>query len=223
MISRSFPHLHRKIGPTLSLALSLSLGLALAGCGGIASNRGLESVHQPVVERQQYTFDLTAGPGGLSSTEKARLSGWFETLKLRNGDKVSIDDPLASGATHADVENVVGRFGLLVNNDAPVTTGYVNAGTVRVILSRTVATVPHCPDWSDKSDANPMNASSRNYGCAVNSNFASMIADPEHLIKGVTSNGDNTTQSATKAINAYRSAAPSGNGGTVKSTSSKGS
>ena len=55
------------------VALALSLGFPLAGCGGMANNRSLESLHQPVVQRSLYTLDLTTGPGGLSGSEQQRL------------------------------------------------------------------------------------------------------------------------------------------------------
>ena len=82
-------------------------------------------------------------------------------MDLRYGDKVSVDDPLLSSATRAAVESVAGRHGLLVGNEVPVTAGVLPAGTVRVVVSRTTASVPGCPDWSTKSDFNFNNATSR--------------------------------------------------------------
>jgi pilus assembly protein CpaD len=38
----------------------------------------------------------------------------------------------------------------------------VNAGTARIVVTRTSAQVPGCPDWSAKSDANFKNATSTN-------------------------------------------------------------
>ena len=96
---------------TVQTALALSLGLALTGCGGMATNASLESIHQPVVSRTNYTLDVTTGPGGLSVPEQRRLGGWFETLNLKYGDRISVDDPLSSGATHAAVEAVASRYG----------------------------------------------------------------------------------------------------------------
>jgi pilus assembly protein CpaD len=201
-------------------ALALSLGLALAGCGGIPTNTSLESIHQPVVERTNYTLDVMTGPGGLSIPEQKRLAGWFEAMDLRYGDRVSIDDPLHSGSTKAAVEGVVGKFGLLVGGDAPVTSGAVNPGTARVVVTRSSAKVPGCPDWSSKSDANPKNATSSNYGCATNSNMAAMIADPEHLLHGADAKGMTVVMSSTKAIDAYRDAKPTGEGGLKQQSSS---
>ena len=205
---------------TVGAALALSLGLALAGCGGMPGNRTVESIHQPVVQRVDYTLEVTSGPGGLTMPEQSRLAGWFEAMDLRYGDKVSIDDPLQSGATRGAVEGLVARHGLLLGAEAPVTPGYVNAGTVRVIVSRMKATVPHCPDWSAKSDANLGNATSTNFGCASNSNLAAMVANPEHLIKGDRGTGETVIMSSNKAIDAYRTATPTGTGG-LKETSSK--
>ncbi|MFN5781088.1 MAG: CpaD family pilus assembly lipoprotein, partial [Novosphingobium sp.] len=101
----------------LGAALALSLGTLLAGCGGMAQNTQLESVHQPVVSRTNYTLDVTTNPGGLSRPESRRLAGWFEAMDLRYGDRVAIDDPLNSSITLTSVEAVAGRFGMLVSGD----------------------------------------------------------------------------------------------------------
>jgi len=197
----------------LGAAVALSLGTMLAGCGGMAQNAQLESVHQPVVSRTNYTLDVTTNPGGLSLPEARRLAGWFEAMDLRYGDRISIDDPLSSGATRAAVEAVAGRFGLLVGDTAPVTPGMVNAGTARIVVTRTSAQVPGCPDWSAKSDANFKNATSTNYGCASNANLAAMVADPEHLLKGASGPSRTVVMSGDKAIDSYRSAKPTGENG----------
>jgi len=185
-------------------ALALSLGLALSACGGMAANPGLESVHQPVVDKTNYVLDVTTGPGGLSLPEQRRLAGWFDAMKLRYGDKVYIDDPLASGATRSAVEGVASRYGMLLSDGAPVTQGYVNAGAARVIVVRSSASVPGCPDWRDNSDTNFVNGTSHGYGCAVNGNLAAMVADPSHLVHGATGSGETVVMSSNKAIDAYR-------------------
>jgi pilus assembly protein CpaD len=202
-------------------AAALSLGLLLAGCGGMPGNRSLESLHQPVVSRTNYVLDVTTGSGGLSFGEQRRLAGWLEAMDLRYGDRVAIDDPLQSGATRAAIEAIVARHGILVGGDAPVTPGYVNAGTVRVIVTRSKASVPGCPDWSANSDVNLANATSTNYGCATNGNLAAMVANPEHLLQGDGSRGDTTVMSSTKAIESYRNAKPTGETGLKESTTSE--
>lgn len=202
-----------------SCTLVLALGFSLSACGGMPTNRSLESIHQPVVEKTNYTLDVATGPGGLASPEQRRLAGWFEAMNLRYGDRVAIDDPLASPETRTMVEVIASRYGMLLSHETPVTAGYVPAGTARVIISRMTARVPGCPDWSAKSDANLHNATSTNFGCSVNSNLASMVANPEHLIQGSSDSSGTVVMSSNKAIDSYREAKPTGEKGlTANST-----
>lgn len=206
----------------LASALSASLVLILSGCGGMPSNRSLESVHQPVVSRTNYTLDINSGPGGVSIPEQRRLAGWFDALDLRYGDRISLDDPMRSGASRAAVEAIAGRYGILLSDEAPVTAGAVAPGTVRVVVTRSTATVPGCPDWSARSDANLGNGTGSNYGCATNSNMAAMVADPEHLLKGASGSGTTTVMSSTKAIESYRETPPTGQQGLSKNSTQTG-
>jgi pilus assembly protein CpaD len=206
----------------LASALSASLVLVLGGCGGMPSNTGLESVHQPIISRTNYTLDVNAGPGGISIPEQRRLAGWFEALDLRYGDRITIDDPMRSGASRAAVGGIAGRYGLLVGDEAPVTAGAVAPGTVRIVVTRSSANVPGCPDWSAKSETNLKNATSSNYGCATNANMAAMVADPEHLLQGAAGKGQTTVMSSTKAIDSYRQTPPTGEGGLTKQSTQSG-
>lgn len=203
-------------------ALALSLGLALAGCGGIPKNTSMYSVHQPVVEQVNYTLDLSAGGSGLAYGEQGRLNGWLDAMNLKYGDKIFVDDPSGSAATRDAVAAAASRKGILLSAGAPITEGYVTAGTVRVVLTRTMASVPSCPAWASHSDANPANGLSSNYGCSTNSNLAAMVANPEDLLRGADAPGETTAMTSSKAIDAYRKAEPTGGGNKVSSTGSKG-
>lgn len=193
-------------------AIALSLGLALSACGDMPNNRTLYSVKQPVVERNNFTVDLATAADGLPVPEQQRLTEWFETLNLRYGDRVAIDSALAGAATREDVAAIAGRYGILLSEGAPVTTGFVEPGTVRVVVTRSRAYVPGCPDWSDQYASNLENSTSDDFGCAVNSNLAAMMADPEHLLKGAEGTGETIVMSSTKAIETYRDTRPTGGG-----------
>lgn len=195
---------------TLKFAGAVALGLALAGCGGMPQNQSLYSTKQPVVERTNYAFDVQAGPGGLTIAEQQRLDGWFEAMDLRYGDRVSIDDPMASAATRDVVAALAGRRGILVSNEAPATAGYVQPGSARVIITRSKASVAGCPDWSVKSEMNYTNATYPGYGCSTNTNMAAMIADPEDLISGDQGSGETYVRRSSQAVEAYREKAPTG-------------
>jgi pilus assembly protein CpaD len=199
----------------LAAAIALSLGLSLAACD-TESNKSLDSINQPVVERQNFTLDLNAGGDRLSVPEQRRLADWFDTMDLRYGDRVGIDGPLAGGGVRNDVAAIASRHGILLSEGAPVTEGFVEPGMVRVVVTRSRAYVPNCPDWSDQMNSNLGNATSDNYGCAVNSNIAAMVANPEHLLHGAQATGETVVMSSTKAIQTYRAQEPTGKAGLPK-------
>ncbi|KTE02132.1 MAG: CpaD family pilus assembly protein [Sphingopyxis sp.] len=203
----------------------LALATSLAGCTGAAvSNRSLDSVHQPVVRNAIYQFDVAASNGELPPSEQGRLQGWLDSMGVRYGDRVAIEDPSAYGAGSAlaTVRSMVERRGLLLSRDVPVTTGAVPQDHLRVVVTRATASVPGCPNWESKSSINPTNSTSSNYGCAVNSNLASMVADPNDLIKGASNTGSDPT-AATRAIQTYRTKPQTGAGELTKAPTSGGS
>jgi pilus assembly protein CpaD len=195
--------------------IALAIGTGLAGCSGslIDSNNSLYSVKQPVVERTNFTLDVDTSASGLPISEQQRLNGWFETMDLRYGDRVTIEDPSANPAVANAVNDLAGRYGLIVDGVAPTTPGLLGPGQARIVITRSSASVPGCPDWSDKFDGNYKNKTSPGYGCAINSNIAAMIANPEDLLEGQTGTGETVVQTGTRAIQTYREAPPTGAGG----------
>jgi pilus assembly protein CpaD len=189
----------------VSMALITALGLSVTACGGTTANRSVYSERQPVVSKSNLVLDLSAGNGGLSTAEQNRLSGWFDALELGYGDRVSIDDPAysASAVAKAAVETIVAEYGLLVSETAPVTEGNVPAGLMRIVVTRTSASVPGCPDFSHRSHTDFQARTSANYGCGTNGTLAAMIANPEDLVRGQAADGEDQAQ-ASKAIRAYR-------------------
>lgn len=193
----------------------LLVALGLAGCGHKPydiPDRGLESVNVPVVMRSDYVFDAAAPDGSLAPYEAGRLNAWFAGLDLGYGDTIYVDGPFSEGA-RSDVAQVAGNYGLMVADGAPVTAGPVAPGTVRVIVSRTRASVPNCPNWSVPSQPNPQNRTMSNFGCGVNSNIAAMVADPQDLVHGREGTGVGDALTSAKAVGAYRRAEPTGNKG----------
>lgn len=200
----------------LSLAALLALSGALSACNGVgetvtsASNRSLYSENQPVVERTDYVLDLSSGSDRLPASEKARLADWFDTLGLGYGDHIWVEEAFGATPNRDDVARVAAEYGLLLDAGAPLTTGSVQPGSVRVIVGRSTASVPGCPNW-ERKPAGPSGTSS-NYGCATNSNLAAMIADPSDLVLGQAGSVSDTA-TGTKAIKIYRETAPTGTKG----------
>ena len=205
---------------TLVLAIAAA---ALAGCsmtGGDQPSRGVSSVNVPVVTRADFALDLAAPDGSLSPSESARLDSWFRSMDLGYGDSIYIDG--YAGMARDDVARVAGTYGLMINSGAPVTPGMVAPGTVRVVVSRTRASVPNCPNWSESSHPNFDNKSMSNFGCGVNSNMAAMIANPEDLVHGREGSGVGDTRTAVKAVDYYRKSVPTGTTGLKDISTKKG-
>lgn len=207
----------------------LALGLAAVFCAPAQArdryvpNRGLESVHQPVVQRTDYVFDLSAPGGTLPASELGRLAAWFDSLRIGYGDRISVDEPYGYAASQArqEVADVAASYGLLLSDGAPVTAGAVQPGTVRVIVSRSVASVPGCPDWHLGQAIAPPISTATNFGCAVNSNLAAMIANPDDLVRGQAGSSSVDAATATKAIKVYRDATPTGSKGLEQTKTTK--
>jgi pilus assembly protein CpaD len=172
--------------------------------------RGVDSLNQPVVERSDFVLDLAGADGGLSAADLARLDQWFRTVGLGYGDHVFVDDGYGGSAGRRDVARAAAEYGLLLNEGAPITAGDVPPGTVRVVVSRSVAYVPNCPNWSARRGPS---STSSNYGCAINSNLAAMIADPNDLVLGQSGSVTGDANVSSKAIRVYRQTVPSGTKG----------
>ncbi len=184
--------------------IAASLSLTLAGCGSMGANTSMYSVHQPVVARTNYAIDInTNGGGGITSSEEGRMAEWFDALRLGYGDRISVDygDSYSNPVMQQSISRIASKYGMAVSETAPLTPGNITPGTARIIVTRSKASVPSCPDHSTTSDTNFNSSTSSNYGCAANSNLAVMVADPEDLVRGRQTNPINAsgTNAAIKA------------------------
>lgn len=179
------------------------------------ANRSVEEANQPVVQRTDYVFDVTAnGLGSLSEGEQGRLLGWFDAIGVGYGDRIAIaDNSYANAATAADIARLVERYGLFLADAAPVSAGSAPTGGTRVVVSRSTAFVPNCPNWKGRFEGEYQGGTTFNYGCATNGNLAAMVADPEDLVRGRDTRTDLRVTRSTRAIRAFNEAAPTGGGG----------
>ena len=193
----------------MKILIAVAASVTLAGCGANSlgtPNTSMYSVHQPVVERTNFAIDLASDGGSLSPNEQGRLGDWFDAIELGYGDRVSVDygSGYASPVVDGAVAKVAANRGLTVYGPAPVTSGQVAPGMIRIVVTRSNAAVPSCPDFSVDHDRNYNASNHSNYGCATNSNLAAMIADPEDLVRG-RENKRLDANSGKNAVGAYRS------------------
>lgn len=196
----------------LNIITAASLAIALAGCGSVGQNTSLYSTNQPVVERTNYAIDVNLDGSGISANEEIRLAQWFDALQLGYGDRIAMDfgGGYPNAAARQDMAAIAARNGMLVVDNAPVTQGNVMPGTGRIVVTRSTAYVPDCDGFKNDTDSNFNSSTSKNYGCATNTNIAAMIADPEDLVRGK-ENSSNDNSSGNKAIEAYRTKTSGGN------------
>ena len=202
-----------------TFAAVAALGLGASACAptheplSAANNPSVYSVHQPVVQRTDFVLDLSSGGGNLSQSEHQRLDAWLVSIGAGYGDQLYIDEPAGypNVAVRDDIARVAADYGLAMGDGAPVLNGEVPPGTIRVIASRSSASVPGCPDWSeDGSDPASSEMTSSNFGCAMNSNLAAMVANPDDLVVGRNGSSAGSGTTATRAVGTYRRAQPTG-------------
>jgi pilus assembly protein CpaD len=205
-----------------SKVILIALASSLAACNTPdLPDKGLASVNVPVVTSADYVFEAAAPDGALAPGEGDRLNGWFQGLGLGYGDSIYVDGAYADAA-RGQVAAIAGQYGMMVSAGAPVTTGAVAPGSVRVVVSRRRASVPFCPNWSLPSEPNYDNRTISNFGCGVNSNLAAMVANPEDLIHGRDTGATGDVNTAAKAVILYRSTPPTGQKG-LQNINTKGS
>jgi len=195
----------------ITFAAISALGLAASGCAlqpetlTPQNNWGLYSLHQPVVEHNNFVFDVTTEGDRVSAAEQDRLSAWFSSIDVGYGDRVTIDEPRGyeSAGARQDVARIAARYGVLLADGAPVTEGAIRSGTIRVVASRAVARSPDCPIHGNPEIDSPARTTT-NYGCAINSNLAAMIANPDDLVRGQEATGQGNAAAAARAIRTYR-------------------
>lgn len=199
-----------------TIIFALVAASQLAACGRMTMqdepSRGLAAVNEPVIARTDFAYDLQAPGGYLPEAERARLAAWFSSLALGYGDSIHLDGANAA-EVRDEVARIAGRHGLTLSGGVPITPGALAPDAVRVVVSRTRAMVPGCPNWSEPSSPNYHNRTMSNFGCAVNGNLAAMVANPTDLIQGRGGDGVTDTLTSSKAIDFYRSARPTGEKG----------
>jgi len=187
-----------------SKIILLALCSAVAGCHTPdLADKGVAAVNVPVVSTTNYVFDAAAPDGALAQGELDRLSGWFQGLGLSYGDSIYVDGA-NTDAARGQVAAVAGQYGMMVTPSAPVTSGEIQPGSVRVIVARRSASVPNCPNWSLPSQPNYDNRNMSNFGCGVNSDIAMQVANPEDLVHGQQGSVAVDALAGAKAIQMYR-------------------
>jgi pilus assembly protein CpaD len=178
--------------------LALAAVLVLAGCDrdtGLGKEQLLATLSDAearnpisVVEqkpRLEIPLDSRHGDAGSVRLETARF---LHQYKRTGGSKLHVSSPRGHGGHHGghaaalhDVRHMIRAAGI---GETAVVFGAHEAGdrAIRLSYARLAAVSEPCGDWSENSDLNRDNLPYKNFGCAVQSNMAVMIARPTDVL-----------------------------------------
>src|SRR5271170_7511557 len=167
--------------------LALGLALLVGACAPVTTYTDAEAPKRLKLDGATSQLDVRFAPGSasLSAADAARLSRLAATGGIGPADRVTV---AATGSTAladqrvASVASVLLRYGVVVNA-APV--GQVPANHAAIEVTRTLVTLPACPNWSKPSNPDFGNQPSSNFDCATESNLGLMVANPSDLAGGL--------------------------------------
>jgi pilus biogenesis lipoprotein CpaD len=204
----------RRVGrgwlPLLGLALTACSGGADTTMNPALGWSEAQSPKRVEVELAEYrhAVHFATDSAWIDDAERARLLRFLAALEPTADDAIRIEghaDERAGDAYNlglsarraASVRDLLRREGLAQARFHPVAYGerapaVVGSGPevweenrrVEVVVDRHVVVLPPCPDWSVESGTDFANLPHSNYGCATQTNFGLMLANPSDLARG---------------------------------------
>jgi pilus assembly protein CpaD len=183
--------------------VALILTLGLGACAPVTSYTDAEAPKRIRLDVATTDIDLRFAPGGaaLATADAARLRQLAASGGIGPSDRVIV---AASGPPHLAEERAGTVAALLLNYGivAIPTAANTAANQGRLEVTRTLVTLPPCPNWSKPSSYDYGNQPSSNFGCATETDLGMMIASPSDLAGGLPRGGV-AAQPAAAAVNRY--------------------
>ncbi|NMD06761.1 MAG: CpaD family pilus assembly lipoprotein [Phyllobacteriaceae bacterium] len=175
--------------------LSLSLvaaALSLAGCAG--KELALDDAYVPISPSERFPIEYAKGPitlqvattaGTLQPAQVNAVAG-FARQSLAGGlTPLMIKRPAGGGASARVAEEIAG---LVLQQGVP--REMIRMGTypapasapVQLAYVKSYAHTKPCGEWDSDAADSGKNEHLSNHGCAVQSNIAAMIANPENIV-----------------------------------------
>jgi len=153
-----------------------------------------DRVHVPISGPANYPITLVKGPqtldvsssqGTLQPTQINAVAGFVHQAMQAGVTPMTVSRPSGGGNSArvaSEVASLMVAQGVRHENVRFVI--YPGSATAPVHISyiSVYAKTKKCGDWSEDLTATSQNAPWKNEGCAVQSNIAAMIADPETLV-----------------------------------------
>lgn len=172
------------------LALAASLGLA--GCAH--DELALDDAYVPLSPEERFPIEYGRGPvtievatahGSLQPSQINAVARFARQSLSGGSSPVTIKRPAGGGASRAVAEEIAG---LMLHQGVP--RHMIRMGTypapasapVRIGYVKAVAHTRPCGEWSMDAAHDYKNLQMPNHGCAVQSNIAAMIANPQDVV-----------------------------------------
>jgi pilus assembly protein CpaD len=187
-----------------SLALAVASTLLLGACSPVTDYSAAEAPKHITLDSSTIRVDLRFGPGSahLWPADAARLRQLAAAGGIGSADRIFI----AAAGPPSLAEQRIGavsaellHYGLVVS---PIQLSGVRPDRAIVEVTRTLVTLPPCPNWSKPPRSDFDNQPSSNHGCATEVNLGMMVARPTDLASGLPL-GAAEGQPAAAAMNRY--------------------
>jgi pilus assembly protein CpaD len=184
--------------------LVLTLALLVGACAPVTSYTDAEAPKRLKLDSTTTQVDLRFVPGtaNLSPADAAQLRRLAASGGINPADRVTIQ---AAGGPDLAKQRVAAISSLLLNYSIVISAASVAkvpANQAHIEVSRTLVTLPACPNWSKPSGTDFGNQPSSNFGCATESNLGMMVANPSDLASGLPV-GAPAGYPASAAVNRY--------------------
>lgn len=173
----------------LAAAALLAAAGNLAGC--TTEELALENQYVPNSGSQQFPIIVEKGPTTLSIAGKSgtlapgqinAVSG-FARNAATSGASVTVSRPsAASPRLSHEVANLVAQQGVSSSRIHFTTYNGSAGGPVKVTYKAVQARTSPCGEWPADMTETTMNELNYNHGCAVQSNIAAMVANPNDFV-----------------------------------------
>lgn len=184
--------------------LALASALLLGACAPVTEYSAAEAPKDLVLDSSTTRLDLrfSAGTARLSPGDAFRLRDMAARGGIAPADRVYV---AASGPPRLAEQRVGAVAAQLLHYGivaSPTQLAQLPPNYAIVEITRTLVTLPPCPNWSKPSASDFGNQPSSNHGCTTEVNLGMMVANPADLASG-TRLGPVAGQPAAAAVNRY--------------------
>ena len=184
--------------------LALSLTLLVGACMPVTGYTEAEAPKSLQLDSSTAQLNMRFAPGtaALSPADAAHLRRLAAAGGIGPADRVII---AAAGAPHLARQRVASVSSVLLHYGIVPIAGQlaeVPANVAIVEVTRTLVTLPPCPNWSKPPGGDFGNQPSSNFGCSTETNLGMMVANPSDLASGLPVCGS-AGHPASAAVNRY--------------------